>query len=164
VNATTLLTGAALGAIFTAVAYAFHRHTRRMLVRGLVVAALVYVAFAVRAQPSPAWLGAELVGVGLYGAVAARGLRGSAWWLVAGWALHPIWDVAIHYVGPGRVFAPETYAAACLTWDLAVAAIVAGGILRGRLPAAAAARAPSGAGARGGSPTGAMDAARTTLS
>jgi hypothetical protein len=52
----------------------------------------------------------------------ALGLRGSPMWLAAGWALHPVWDIALHYFGPGRAVAPETYAIACLSYDLLVAA------------------------------------------
>jgi hypothetical protein len=52
------------------------------------------------------------------------GVRGSHWWLVAGWALHPIWDIALHYIGPGAAFAPAPYALACLGFDLVVAAAI----------------------------------------
>ena len=67
----------------------------------------------------------ELAGVGIYGTMALRGLRGSPWWLAAGWAAHPIWDVALHYFGPGGSFAPEGYTITCLSFDLLVAAYVA---------------------------------------
>ena len=67
----------------------------------------------------------ELVGVAIFGGVALLGLRGSLWWIVAAWALHPLWDVGLHYLGPGRSFAPETYTIACLSFDLLVAAYVA---------------------------------------
>ena len=53
------------------------------------------------------------------------GLFGSIWWIVAGWALHPLWDVGLHFLGPGRSFAPETYTIACLGFDLLVAAYIA---------------------------------------
>jgi hypothetical protein len=48
-----------------------------------------------------------LIGVAIDGGMALRGLRGSAWWIAAGWARHPIWDVALHFFGPGRTFAPS---------------------------------------------------------
>ena len=54
-----------------------------------------------------------------------RGVRGSTWWLVAGWALYPVWKVALHFFGPGHAFAPETYTITCLSFDLVVAAYVA---------------------------------------
>ena len=128
-TSTTLLAGAAGGALFAGLAYAFPRRTRGILARGLIVTAFLYVYFAARAHAGPAWLAAELAGVAIYGAMALRGLRGSAWWLVAGWALHPVWDVAVHLIGPGRAFAPTAFANFCLTWDPIVAGVVAAGVL-----------------------------------
>ena len=58
----------------------------------------------------------EAVGVAVFGRM---------WWIVAGWALHPLWDVGLHYLGRGRPFAPETHTIACLSFDLLVAAYVA---------------------------------------
>jgi hypothetical protein len=39
--------------------------------------------------------------------------------------LHPLWDVGLHYLGPGRSFAPETHAISCLSFDLLVVAFIA---------------------------------------
>lgn len=124
-----LLAGAAGGALFVGIAFAFGHRARGILGRGLIVTALCYVFFAAKAHAGPAWLAAELAGVALYGAMALRGIRGSAWWLVAGWALHPVWDVALHVAGAGRTFAPAAFAIACLAWDPIVAAVIAAGIL-----------------------------------
>jgi hypothetical protein len=145
-----LIAGAVNGAIFVGVAYALSRYTRQILVAVLILAALFYVYFAARAHAGAGWLAAELVGVAIYGGMAWRGLRGSPWWIAAGWALHPVWDVALHLFGPGRAFAPASYATACLTWDLVVAAVVAADAVRGwRMGAVPAlgtpTRAPRGA-------------------
>ena len=123
-----LVIGAVLGALFLLVAFGFRRHTRRWLVIGLIVVALTYVWFA---RERPAWLPVELAGVGLYGAVSWAGLRGSPWWIVAGWALHPVWDIVLHYVGSGRAFAPVWFTVPCVSFDLGVAAYVAYRIARG---------------------------------
>jgi len=131
-NSYALIAGAVLGGLFAALAYWARRHTKRILVRGLIAAALVYVLFAVTAHAGAAWIAGELLGVVLYGGI-ARGLRGSAWWIAAGWALHPIWDIALHFVGPGHTLAPEWYTVPCVTWDLVVAAVVAIDALRGQL-------------------------------
>jgi hypothetical protein len=32
----------------------------------------------------------ELVGVAIFGGMALLGLRGYLWWIVAGWAFHPL--------------------------------------------------------------------------
>jgi hypothetical protein len=124
--------GVILGAIFVGLAYSLPRYTRQILVVGLMLAALVYVHFAVASNESMLWLAAELAGVAVYGAIAARGLRGSPWWIVAGWALHPLWDVALHYAGPGRAFAPDWYTIPCLGWDLVVAGVIAYSIILSR--------------------------------
>jgi hypothetical protein len=146
----SLLAGAVGGALFVGAAFALPRRARAVLVAGLLVAALFYVYFAVRARAGPTWLAAELAGVALYGGIAWRGRRGSAWWIAAAWALHPVWDVALHYLGPGRAFAPAWYATLCLSWDLVVAAVVAYRVLRGPHMAVATAHPASGpAGLRG---------------
>jgi hypothetical protein len=126
-----LVAGAFIGSILTFVAIAIPRYTRHLLAAGLVIAALDYTAFALGARAGIAWLAVELAGVAIYGALALRGFRGSGWWLVAGWALHPVWDVAIHFAGPGHAFAPEWYTVSCITWDLATASISAIAILIG---------------------------------
>ncbi len=111
------------------VAWALSRWGREVVGRALLAlllcgAALTYVRFAVEAGAGSGWVVAELAGVVLYGGLAVRGLRGSPMWLAAGWALHPVWDIGLHYFGPGRAFAPEAYAISCLSWDLLVAAYV----------------------------------------
>ena len=126
-----LVGGAVNGTILVLIAIAVPRFTRHILAAVLVVAGLFYVRFALEADTRAAWLAAELAGVGIFGWAAVRGVRGSAWWLVAGWALHPIWDVALHYAGPGRAFAPAWYTTSCLTFDLMVAGVGAIAILIG---------------------------------
>jgi hypothetical protein len=126
-----LIGGAFIGAILTIVAIAIPRYTRHILAATLVGAALVYIHFALDAHAGMAWLAAELAGVAVYGTLALRGVRRSAWWLVAGWTLHPVWDVALHYAGPGSSLAPDWYTVSCFTWDLATAMIIAIAILIG---------------------------------
>ncbi len=131
-----LLVGAVGGALFLLFAYyARPLHTRKILARGLIIAALVYIYFSVDAHTSTSWLLVELLGVGIYGTLGMLGLRRSAWWLVAGWAAHPVWDIAIHYVGPGSEFAPAWYTIPCLSWDLVVAGALAYRLARGWTPA-----------------------------
>ena len=73
---------------------------------------MIYVYFAARAGAGAVWLAAELVGIAIYGSMGLRGVRGSAWWLAAGWALHPVWDILLHYIGPGHSFAAQSRRAA----------------------------------------------------
>jgi hypothetical protein len=125
-----LINGVAYAAIFIVVALLISRFAsgivwRSFLVLFLFIAAGLYIVFAVRAGAGALWLVGELVGVAIFGGMALLGLRGSLWWIVAAWALHPLWDVGLHYLGPGRSFAPETYTIACLSFDLLVAAYIA---------------------------------------
>lgn len=39
--------------------------------------------------------------------------------------MNPVWDVALHFFGPGHAFAPETYMITCLSFDLVATAYVA---------------------------------------
>jgi hypothetical protein len=126
-----LVAGAFIGSILTFVAIAIPRYTRHILAATLVGAALVYIHLAVDAHAGVSWLATEVTGVAIFGALAVRGVRRSAWWLAAGWALHPAWDVALHFAGPGHAFAPDWYTVSCITWDLATAAIIAVAILIG---------------------------------
>ena len=131
-----LINGLIQASMLVLVAWSLSRWTRDVVGRALLAvvlcgAALVYVYHAARAGAGVGWLAAELLGVAVYGAMALRGVRGSPWWLVAGWALHPVWDVALHHVGAGRAFAPAWYTVPCLSWDLVVATVVAACILRG---------------------------------
>jgi len=107
-----------------------------LLAIALIIAAVAYVAFAIGAGESALWMVGELVGVGVYGAMGLLGVRGSPMWLAAGWALHPLWDVVLHYFGPGSSFAPIDYTIPCISFDLLVAVYIAiiygSGVLGGR--------------------------------
>ena len=116
---------------------------RSVLAIFLIMAAGSYQGFAIMANDllgaGPIWAPVELVGGVVFGTMALLGLRGSPWWLAAGWAAHPIWDVVLHYFGPGSSFAPEPYVIACVSYDWLVAAYIAivygFGLLEVRSPA-----------------------------
>lgn len=124
-----LIEGLVLSSVLLIVAFVIRRYTKHILALLLIVAALAYILFAYRTGQEPFWLLIELMGVGIYGTMGLVGIRRSPWWLVAGWALHPLWDIALHFFGPGHTFAPVTYTITCLSFDLWVAAVIALGIL-----------------------------------
>jgi hypothetical protein len=76
----------------------------------------------------------ELRQVSTFGTVALLGLPGSPYWLAAGWALHPLWDYLLHYLGAGHLFTPWTYAIACISFDwlIAVYIVIAYGVIGSR--------------------------------
>ena len=53
-----------------------------------MIAAMVYVVFAVADGAGANWLAFGTLGVFLYGAAAWVGLRGMLWLLAVGWAAH----------------------------------------------------------------------------
>jgi hypothetical protein len=121
-----LADGAVLGIVLVVVTHLLRRYVRPILFITLLAAALAYVGFALNARAGPTWVLIELFGAVIYGAIAWKGLRGSLWWLAAAWAFHPIWDLGLHYFGPGRSFAPPlSYPIPCLSFDLLVAAYAA---------------------------------------
>ncbi|HYC31336.1 MAG TPA: DUF6010 family protein [Gemmatimonadales bacterium] len=91
---------------------------------GLVVTALIYVGFAVIGGADARSLGLEALGMLLYCAVAWAGYRRSAAVLALGWALHILWDVALHLEGPGAAYTPGWYPWGCVSFDLVVAGAV----------------------------------------
>ena len=123
------------GAIFATVAvivpaFLLSRFTRDIVGRSVLViflfiAAGAYFGFATSGREvlgtGQVWMLVELVQVVGFGTLALLGLRGSPYWLAAGWALHPFWDVVVHYIGPGHAFTPWTYAIACISFDWLVA-------------------------------------------
>ena len=105
--------GAIGGAVLAVIAFLLSRFTteiygRALLAIFLFAAAGAYFGFAVLAGAGPIWMLVELVGVIVFGTMGLLGLRGSPWWLAAGWALHPLWDVVLHLNRTGRIICFST--------------------------------------------------------
>jgi hypothetical protein len=148
-----LVNGAIGGAVVSLVAFVLSRFVHDVIGRVwlafvLVAAAFFYLMFASRADAGTAWLIGEVVGIVIYGGMGVLGIRRSPMWLAAGWALHPVWDMLLHHVGPGRSFTPEAYPISCVSWDLLVAAYIAAaygfGLVGGRRSGLRAERAVRG--------------------
>jgi uncharacterized protein DUF6010 len=124
-----LIEGATGGAVLSLIAFLLSLFAkditgRTLLATVLFAAAGAYFGFAVVGPVSRLWLLVELLQVVAFGLFGLYGWRGSPNWLALGWALHPLWDVGVHYAGPGRSFAPRGYVFACVTFDLVVAAYI----------------------------------------
>ncbi|MEM7481789.1 MAG: DUF6010 family protein [Acidobacteriota bacterium] len=117
-----LVVGAALAALFLRLATLRRQGSRGILAVGLMIAAWIYVFFGGISEAGSGWLAIELAGVLLFSLFALLGIRRSGYWLAAGWGLHTVWDLGLHFVGPGRSLAPARYAVACLSFDLVVSA------------------------------------------
>lgn len=97
---------------------------RRFYAIGLAVTALIYFVFALAGGGSGRSLGLEALGVLLYGVVAWVGYRQSIALLALGWAMHVVWDVALHLQGAGAAYTPDWYPWGCVSFDLVVAGAV----------------------------------------
>jgi hypothetical protein len=97
---------------------------RRLYAIGLLVTALIYVAFPVIGGADSRSLGLEAVGLLLYGAAAWIGFRKSIGLLALGWAMHSVWDVALHLQGAGAAYTPDWYPWGCTSFDLVVGGAV----------------------------------------
>ena len=89
---------------------------------GLIVAAAVYVIFAALARDARA-VNRVLVGLLVFGLLAASGLRWSARLLGFGWLLHVFWDLSFHPIHVSS-YAPWSYPLVCLGFDLFVAGYI----------------------------------------
>ncbi len=120
-----LLLGALSGLIFIPLARRAGP-TRELMVYAVALdgAALVYVGFAFVGGATSAWTAVELVGVALFSLAALPALKGRAWPLAVGWAIHPAWDVLLHGT-PRALFVPEWYPVVCAGFDLLLAAYIA---------------------------------------
>jgi hypothetical protein len=96
----------------------------RIYAVGLIVAALIYVCFAVVRDAGPSWLLLESGGLLLFSSVALIGLRVSLWALVVGWAAHALWDVSLHRVMEVE-FVPDWYPVICVGFDLFLSGYIA---------------------------------------
>jgi hypothetical protein len=120
-----ILVGALLGGLFALGAHARgDAAQRRLFSVALVVAALIYIGFALAAA-SGRWLAYEAVGVALFAGFAWLGLRFAPWWLAAGWITHVGWDVGLH-LDRAQPVVGAWYPLLCVGFDL----VVAGFILR----------------------------------
>lgn len=98
---------------------------RAWLAAFLVGMPLVYAMgwFAARDHAASSWIWVELLGLALFAAFAALGLKNSPWFLAIGIAGHGLaWD-SWHY--KNSAYVPDWYAVACLLVDLALGAYVA---------------------------------------
>jgi hypothetical protein len=126
-----LSSGALLGALYATYGRSKPRGSKAIFGWGLIVAAAAYFVFLADASDLAFWVILESIGLALFGAIAFLGMNGSSWWLAAGWAAHPAWDVGLRHFGTDAG-APTWYALGCVSFDWVVAASIAFGLLRSR--------------------------------
>jgi hypothetical protein len=102
------------------------RGATRMYAVGLIVAAAVYVGFALFAGDRQVLL-REGAGLLIFTAIALIGMRVSAYLLAAGWAAHVAWDLLFHSI-EAAAYVPWWYPVVCIGFDLMVAGAILGRI------------------------------------
>jgi hypothetical protein len=126
---TLLREGATLAVVLIVIAFVLSRFTRDIVGRFLLIiflfiAAGAYFGFTYLEDPG-IWTLAALVQVIIFGTMGLLGLRSSPYWIAAGWALHPLWDVGLYYIGPEFSVARITYyEIACVTFDWVIAVYI----------------------------------------
>lgn len=121
--------GAVLAGVFVALARRAGRHELAWIATGLFVAGAAYPLMGLPAH-ALGDMRVELFGVVLFAAFAGLGIVASPWFLAAGWGLHGLWDLALPWVADTG-YVPPWYAAACLGFDVVVAAAMVVRSLRG---------------------------------
>lgn len=120
-----IVVGVLLGGAF--VVYAHRQRGRgeaRTYAAGLVVAALVYVGFALVRGAGLRWTALEVAGLLPFLGFSWLGLRRNPLWLAVGWVAHVGWDVGIHLPSGAPVFVPRWYPLVCIGFDLIVAVAI----------------------------------------
>ena len=126
---TVLIEGAIGGAVLALLAFLLSKFVsdvagRTLLATVLFAAAGAYFGFAFNPATPRIWVLIELLQVVAFGTLGLYGWRGSPYWLAFGYALHPLWDFGLHYLGPGNTFTPLSYAVSCISFDWVVAAYI----------------------------------------
>ncbi|MGD9659181.1 MAG: PTS sugar transporter subunit IIA [Methylocystis sp.] len=116
---------------------------QRIAAYALIALSFLYVGFAFRAEEPGPWVGFEMTGVAVFGTLAGMSIIGSPWWVAAGFALHPLYAIYIHYIGAGALFAPAPFVIANAAFDVATALFVVYAALRGASKKTTAAATPA---------------------
>lgn len=113
---------AVCGGVALAVPYVLFARRARVFGVGLMVAAVVYVGFAVAGGTGREVL-TEAIGVVVFATLTVLGIRRSGYFLALGWAAHVGWDVLLHPMNASS-YVPWWYPAMCIGFDLVVAAAI----------------------------------------
>ena len=121
--------GALLAWGFVVLARRAGRAELAWIAAGLFVAGVAYPLMGLPAHAAGA-MPVEWFGVALFSVFALLGATVSPWFLALGWGLHAFWDLLLPWIADTG-YVPPWYAAACLGFDLVVAAAMVARALRG---------------------------------
>src|SRR5206468_7791814 len=106
--------GAALGTVLVLLArWVVPRSENAVLAVGLLITAVLYVAFAILGRAGVQWFALEIIGVLIFGALAWLGMTRSLIWLAVGWGTHVGWDVGWHLGAEAPKFVPSFFPTFC---------------------------------------------------
>lgn len=113
-----LLMGGIYALVFVSLTRLAGRFQLPLLALTILACAVPYVALGLGAHPAGA-LGFEWFGLVLFCSLAALGIWASPWYLVAAWALHAPWDLALPAV-TDTSYMPSWFAPICAGFDTVV--------------------------------------------
>jgi len=114
-----IILGLILGTIYLSYAKQYPAKEDLLWKWGLVIAAFIYILFALL-WGDLEWVAIEIAGVLIYGLFYLLSNKFGLTWIAAGWLLHPIWDIGLHWYGAGSHIGPEWYTIPCLSFDILV--------------------------------------------
>lgn len=114
---TLVLAGAVLGCLFVLLARTRGRGELAVCAIGLVIAAVIYVAFSFFRAGAP-HLPLETLGLVVSSVVAALGVRRWPALVGIGWIVHSGWDIFLH--SPAQLYVPAWYPLFCAGFDWVV--------------------------------------------
>lgn len=118
-----LATGIGCGLLFVLFARSRGYEQGNVLAVGLLLAAAVYVGFALL-WGNDGMVRLEVIGLSLFSLFAFLARRFVLGWLGFGWLLHIAWDYGLHVDGVGSHFTPDWYPPICMGFDFIVGAYI----------------------------------------
>ena len=118
-----LIVGLLVGVALIAIARKIDYSEGDLLATGLLVAAAIYVGFAVL-WGEDGWIRFEAVGVAIFSLIAFLARRFGILWIGAGWLLHIAWDYLFHMVGAGAHLVPVWYPPFCIGVDFVIGSYI----------------------------------------
>jgi len=124
-----ILVGLLIGFALITIARMIDYSEGDLLSSGLLVAAAIYVGFAV-VWGEDGWIRFEAVGVAIFSLLAFLARRFGILWIGVGWLLHIGWDYLFHMVGAGTHLVPAWYPPFCIGVDFVIGVYILWSVLR----------------------------------
>ena len=122
-NSVSVLSFFLLGIVLSLIFIATVKQRKNELLiysHGLIIAAAIYVVFAIVYSANSEWLFIEVFGLLFFSWLARVKLKNTIFWLYLGWLIHPLWDILHLFYGHSN-HVPDWYIIACISFDWVIA-------------------------------------------